>query len=213
MATEAADIVNRALAEISAGPYVTDMYDGSPQARVALRVYGQTRDELLRSKVWPFARRSLMLTVLKRATVPPPLVLSVNNWSSAQPPPPWLWEYAWPSDCLELRYIRLPPFAVTGGDANVEPAPILFTIANDTPAGGGSAVKVILCNIPFALAHYTARVTEPDAWEAIFTEALVDALAKKFSIALAKVQQPIELMKEKLVETIGTVEMGDDIRT
>lgn len=211
--TDAADICNRALGQIGYVPFIADMYEGSRASRLALRIYGHTRDDLLRSKDWPFARRTAgPLTVLKRAVIPPPLVLGVNNWTNAQPPPPWEWEYAYPADCLYLRYIRLPPFQTTKGDANVEPTPNLWVIVNDTPIGSTIPQKVILANIPFAIAHYTGRITDPDTWEPMFTQALIDQLARRFTLGLASPQMAVEMEKLETIEGQTTATMADEKR-
>jgi hypothetical protein len=173
------DLVNQALDLAGYPKPVADLYEGSTAAKVALRHFGQTRDDLLRSHYWDFARRTVVLSVIKAATNPPSGV-----WNETQPPPPWGFSYAWPCDCIQLRYVQSSPAQI--GDA-LNPQPNLFTIGSDFPTTTSTtASKVILCNIQSALATYTAQVTDPNQWEPGFTEAMVSALAKKFTVELAK---------------------------
>ncbi len=179
------DICNIALDEIGYPKHIGDIYEGSPAARVALEFYGQTRDELLRARDWSFSRKVAALTLLKG---PPPDggYNLTQPWSIYYPIPGFLYEYTYPSDCVDLRAIISPP----GVMPDLDPVPALWRIDYDaTPVISGSsaigpAAKVILCNQTFAMAVYRARVTNPALWEPGFMAALIAALAKKFAKAL-----------------------------
>ena len=73
------------------------IWEGSPASRVALEVYGQTRDALLNNEDWPFARRAVGLALLKTAPVGGYAGLP---WTNAYPPPQWIYEYAYPDACI-----------------------------------------------------------------------------------------------------------------
>lgn len=173
--TSATDVVNAALVRIGKDS-IGNLYDGSREAQLALAIYGQTRDEQLRLFDWGFAERSVSLAVLKTAPVGgyiPPKV-----WTPAYPPPNWIYEYAYPSDCLKVRALMRTAFIIPV----FNPSPVIFEIANDNAMA--PPAKVILCNIGSAQLVYTGRITDPNLWEADFTEALIAALARRLTPGL-----------------------------
>lgn len=181
------DILNQALVEIGFARPIGDIYEGSQAAIIGLEIYSQTRDEVLRHDDWPFARRTIPLTLIKTAFVPP-----VAAWDESQPPPPWRFSYLYPVDCIFLRYLRRSPFGYAGGEAGpgtFEPLPTRFAIASDPPGVGLAPEKVILSDLENPLGTYTAKVTDPAQWEPLFQSSLVKALATKFAIRLGNIQQ------------------------
>lgn len=174
----AADIVNVALARIGWKQPIANLYDGSAAAQVSLNVYGQTRDEMLRKVDPGFSQRNVAMTLLK--SMPPGgYIHGVSPWNPATNPPiGFLFEYAYPDDCLKVRAVRPAPLFFP----NVDPQPYTFSIANDnyyTPPQ-----RVILCNAENALLVYTGRVTDPAAMDVGFIEALTEALGEKLAAAL-----------------------------
>src|ERR1700761_6202888 len=121
-----ADMINLALGRIGFKDRVGSLYEGSFAAKQALDLYSQTRDEMMRAVDYGFAERNIQMTLLKRAPVggyvPP------NLWNpTVNPPVPWVFEYAYPDDCLKVRAIKpLPAFVM-----DFDPQPVVFTIAND----------------------------------------------------------------------------------
>jgi|SRR6202167_2323494 len=170
------EICNLALRRI-AYPYpIGNIYEGSPAARVAVEIYGQTRDELLRSADWDFARQAVGLTLLKTAPVGG---YGATPWTPTNPPPPWIYEYAYPVGCLLIRSVRPTPAVIPEFD----PQPNVFVLGND--ASLSVPTKVILTNLPYAQAVFTAQITDPTQWQVSFVEALIAALATRFQLALA----------------------------
>ncbi len=173
-----ADVVNLALAGIGHRDRIGSIYEGSAAAKQSLDIYSQTRDEMMRTVDYGFAERNVDLTLLKSAPVngyfPP------NQWNGTNnPPPPWLFEYGYPSDCLKVRAIKAAPLFVIDYD----PQPIVFNVVNDsfyTPSR-----KVILCNVENALLTYTGQVTDPTVWEADFVEAFAAELGRRLAPTLA----------------------------
>lgn len=191
--TSPEDIVNAALVRIGWKKSIGSLFDGSDESSAALNIYGQTRDEQLRLFDWGFAERNAALSLLKLAPVGgynPPLV-----WSSAYPILPWVFEYAYPSDCLKVRALRTTSVFIPEFD----PAPVVFRIANDN--GYAPSKKVILCNIQNAICVYTGQVTDPSLWEASFTESLIAALADRLSPALANLQTKQASEQDEAIET------------
>jgi hypothetical protein len=173
----AADIVNDALVRIGYKKLVGELQDGSEAAQLALAIYGQTRDELLRGGDWGFAQGDVTLTLLKSAP-PGGYVPGYSNWSSQYPPLPWLFEYAYNDDMIQVRSIRPQSIFVP----NFDPQPHTFNIANDssyTPAK-----KVILTNVQDAICTYTRQVIDPTTWEPDFAEAFAEELGERLAAGL-----------------------------
>ena len=176
--TSPSGMINLSLARIGKKQFIGSLYEGSEAAQVALRIYGETRDEMLRAYDWGFAERNTNLTLLKQAPIggyfPP------NVWNPAtNPPPPWAFEYGYPVDCLKVRSVKPVPMFVQ----NFDPQPNVFAVENDsnyTPAQ-----KVILCNVPSAMLVYTGQITDPSTWEADFIDGLAGKLGLRLAPALA----------------------------
>lgn len=183
----AADVLNLALRRIGYRLRVGTLYDGSLAGKMALDCYAQTRDEVLRAGAgpngeWPFAERNVSATLLKSAPTTgyvPPTV-----WNPATNPcsPNFLFEYAWPADCLKVRAVKPINLFVL----NFAPQPNLFAVANDnafTPPQ-----RVILSNVANASICYTGQVTDPNTWPNDFTSALADALGEALAPILANLE-------------------------
>lgn len=175
MAISPEDVVNQALRRIGHPTPVGYLLEGTPAARAAVEVYGQTRDNLLRDADWDFARQSALL--VQQKTAPVGGYGYANPWTSAFPPVPWLYQYAYPTGCLMVRSVRPTPTLLL----SFRPQPNIFVIADDptvTPS------KVILTNLAGAVAVYTGQIIDPTLWNASFTEALIAALATRLQAAL-----------------------------
>lgn len=173
-----ADMVNLAAGRIGFADRIGSIYEGSKLAKQAMDIYSQTRDEMLRAVDYGFAERNVSMTLLKQAPAggyfPPNVWNGTNN-----PPPPWVFSYTYPDDCLKVRSVKPIPLFVMDFD----PQPNVFTIENDqyfTPSR-----KVILCNVPQAMLVYTAQVTDPTVWEADFIEAFAPELGRRLAPVLA----------------------------
>jgi hypothetical protein len=96
-----ADIANQALDSIGWINEIGDLQDGSREARVILRNYAPTVEEISRAAHWNFCRRQAQLTLLQDATQQslPPVGTGTPGMGL------WIYEYAWPIDCLKARYV------------------------------------------------------------------------------------------------------------
>jgi hypothetical protein len=199
-----ADAVNVALVRIGwKGGEIGNLYDGSEAAMVALNIYGQTRDELLRSHAWDFAQRTISLSLLKAAPVGG-YVPGFTPWDpTTDPPIPWLFEYAYPEDCIKIRAVKPVPIFLP----NFDPLPNVFSTANDndfTPAR-----EVILTNVENSLCIYTARVTDPTTWTADFTNSFIDALGESLAPALTSLDAAkLEAAEGGASVTMAKMEQG-----
>ncbi|MDP1753687.1 MAG: hypothetical protein Q8L22_29925 [Reyranella sp.] len=77
-------------------------------------------------------------------------------------PTGWTFRYALPTDCIRL--LRIVPASPEAGSARFEVA-------------GDATSRFVLCDEPAAEAVYTARVDDPNLYDAGFASALVDQLA------------------------------------
>lgn len=194
-----ADILNFTLTRIGyKGDRVGSLYEGSPAAKVALDIYAQVRDEMLRNGDWGFAERNVNMTLLKQAR--PGGYFPPNPWDGTQnPPPPFLFEYAYPDDCLKVRAIKSVPLFVM----NFDPQPVVFRIENDqyyTPSR-----KVILCNIADAQLVYTGQVTDPLLWEADF----LDAFSAELGLRLAPTLANMDVAKFEAADSANSTAKAD----
>lgn len=183
MANSMINIVNMSLDAIGYSKHISEFYEGSPAARVALEVFAQTRDELIQSGDWTFAFAEVNL-----------------NLNGQLPVSPWAYEYSYPPDCVRIRYIK--PGVVAGGALrDNDPQPVLFRSFNDQriPA------QAILCDVNPAALVYSRSITDPSQWDDGFTQAYIAALAEKLAFGLA-VQA--EIIKARVGLSARDIEAG-----
>lgn len=194
------DLCNQALRRVGYHTPIGWIYEGSPAARAAVELYGQTRDNLLGSRDWDFARQAVTLLLLKTAPVGG---YGLTPWSTAYPPVPWIYEYAFPANCIQVRSVRPTPVMIPEFD----PKPNIFVAANDAALGQ----KVVLTNLANATAVITRQLTDPAQWDdANFVEALVDALAVQFQQAFAGDPNMVKLraVQEQIAEGVADTRRG-----
>lgn len=157
-------IANLALSAIGTRSSIASFTEGSAEANAIALHYTPALEAVLQAARWNFARKQALLTLLNDATLNQPV------------PTPWVYEYAYPSDCTQGRYL-MPSVQVASGAVVGTPAiptalgPAvrwLIGIDNDS---NGNAVQVILTNQPQATFVYTARVTNPNLFDGQFVEA------------------------------------------
>lgn len=160
------------------------------------------------------------LVTLSAATTSSQTAVSITfTPTSYQPvPQPWVYEYAYPNDCLKAREI-LPLIpsqqinqqifgtpnngTVNGngwGTMNRQPV-IRFLISNDLI--GTQNQTVVLTNQPNAILVYTYEVTDPSKYDPDFVYALAGRLASRISIALSGDKQ-LTTLALKTAEDIVT---------
>lgn len=211
------DIANRALSEVGTRSEIASLSEDSNEARAVSLHFAPTRDTLLRMAPWNCATNTNLLALICAAPgTPENPTLVAATWTKGTPPPPWAYEYAYPSDCLRPLWII--PQQATGFPGGIPittaiigsapqfwtGAPVRFKVAIDQIGSdglptdvGGSDTKIILTNQQQAIITYIKRVTAPDIWDPIFQDAFVASLAMKLTIsltgdkALAKLKQEI----------------------
>jgi len=201
--TSEVDIANRALSAIGTRSQIASLDEGSNESIQVKLLLEPLRDEVLRLAPWNCAHNFVNLALICAAPgTPENPTPGTTQWQRGIPPPPWSFEYAYPSDCLRPLYI-VPQFstgfasgvpittAVTGGaPAFWNGPPVRFKVAIDQigqdgrPADGGADTRVILTNQEQAILCYNRRVINPDVWDDQFQQALVAALGGRLAIAL-----------------------------
>lgn len=183
---------------------------------------------MLRLAPWSFATATVQGALIAAApgtpenpngTSPIPLVpLSMADPAGSTPSQivSWLYEYAWPRDCVRLRQVKYPcdqpgynngvvqfwPGMVSASIFASELVDISMQnrashrIAMDHDAFG-NRIKVILSNIEGALIIYTAFVDDPDLWDDEFSEAFTYYLGAHLTGALIGDKQVDKAMLEK----------------
>lgn len=189
-------ICNEALQRAGTRSNIAALTEASPEAEACNLIYAATRDELLGMAMWNFSRKTAYLSLLKSAPgTPSNPTASANQWTTDYPSPPWLYEYAYPSDCIRVHkviqqlqnyYVGVP---LTSNGMGIYPFFLgpgaEFQVAYDTDADG-NPMQVILTNQYQAIGIYTVRVTVSDIYDQGFKQALVAALAAKLSLALVQ---------------------------
>lgn len=110
------DVCNRALALAGARATITALNDGSNEANNCNLIYAKVRDQILGMAPWNFTRKTAYLNLLKtQPGTPESYTQNANQWTPSFPPPGWLYEYAYPSDCVFMRFIVPQANAALGG--------------------------------------------------------------------------------------------------
>lgn len=172
------------------------MTEASTEARQCNLIYADTRDEVLSMAFWNFARKTDSGALIKSAPGTPSNTDAPNaTWSAIYPAPPWLFEYTYPSDCLQVRFLQPQPQMGYAGTVPMQSAelglysapvlgeqfpPIPFICGIDQN-DNDEDINVVLTNQYQAILVYTRRVTDTNIFSSQFTQALVSALAAKLA--------------------------------
>src|ERR1700749_4046 len=184
-----------------------DLEEGTAEAQVCLRAYGECLKQLLRAAPWDFARKQAPLTLLADASGNTPLVGTIV-------PQGWIYEYTYPVDCAKMRFIpaNFANLAANIPSSNIEISPVppipglaqqpigmrgrptRFLVASDfnypIPAGpqpwdvpgvSPQGRTVILSNVREAQAVYTAQMDYSSVWDSLFRSAFVAYLASEIA--------------------------------
>lgn len=226
--TSPVDIANRALSSIGTRSQIADFSEDSNEAREVKLLFDPLRDEILRLAPWNCCFNYANLSLICSAPgTPENPTTGQNTWDKGIPPPPWSYEYAFPSDCLRAVFV-VPQFttgftsgvpittAVTGGaPAFWNGPPVRFKVGVDQigplgkPDPSGEDTKVIWTNQEQAILAYCRRVTNPDVWDDQFQQALVAALASRLVFALTGDKGLAQLKQGEANQYITLARQGD----
>jgi hypothetical protein len=204
------DLVNRALLGVGARANISTMTENSTESNAANILFQPTFEQLGRTANWNCLRKQTNLTLLKAAAGTPE---NADGTVLPIPPQPWLYEYAYPTDCLRVRYI-LPTFTSLSSVA----AP-LFPVANSaattySSAGGqlpfavnydtdvnGNPYVSILTGVAGAQVVYTVNAANPNIWDSQFQAAFVASLGA-FLVPALSLNMPLMQMMARAAERL-----------
>ena len=126
--------------------------------RAAISALDENSTEARTVSIWYAATRDTLLRAHDWNFARRRVMLAVQGVA----PTGWTFRYALPTDCIRLLRLSL---------VNAEMGSVRFEVAGD------STSRFILCDEPAAEAVYTARVDDPNLYDAGFASALVDQLA------------------------------------
>lgn len=155
MSTSDIRICNLALGALGTRSRIVSLTENTEEARQCALWYEQTRDALLQGTDWNFCRKRVVLSRLDAAS------------------DVWAYVYAYPSRCLQLRFLQTasrtddkPPYEVALAEVN------------------GTDVPAVMSDVAEAVAVYTAAVTDPNLFRPLFVRALAWTLAANISHAI-----------------------------
>jgi hypothetical protein len=180
-------ICNRALLSVGARAQISSVSpsDGSVEADACSVLFTPTFEALARTAQWNCLGAQTTLSMLMAAQGTPE---NPNGTTLPLPPTPWLYAYAYPSDCLDIRYVVPSLPSSTGSTA---PATTINNSAGTwLPSGGqipyvvttvrdpntNTNIEVILTNQSQAQAVYTTSQVNPAGWDSLFQQAMVASL-------------------------------------
>lgn len=188
-------VCNQALAAVGTRSTITSLLEQSNEAIACNQIYDSTRLRTIRGAPWGIAKKFEQLTLWKAAPgTPQNPNANPSVWTPAYPPPPWLYSYLYPSDCLWMRFL-IPQWNFQPTGVNIFPqgnlgyftgydGPVVkYSIATDVDESGNQ-IKVILTNQPDAIACYNRDVPDTNVWDPDFLDAIVFALAAQLTQTL-----------------------------
>lgn len=187
MPTSVIDICNLALLRLGHDE-ITSLNEKSKEARYCSRFFDRTRRATLRSHPWNWAERFATLSLLN---------LTVTDYD---------YVYALPTDCLRVIQVVNPVMAIRASSPSlrVDPgAQIGYEIRSIEGAG-----KVLVTSQADAEIRYVADITDPNAFDEQFIDALAHRLASEMAVPLAG--KP-SLQKSELQLFILTLNEGKTI--
>lgn len=99
-------VANRALQKMGTRTTLTTLVENSNEAIQINLCLESRRDELLRMAPWNCAFNFNLLTyITSQPGTPENANSTATTWSKGLPPPPWIYEYQYPVDCLAACYI------------------------------------------------------------------------------------------------------------
>lgn len=206
--TSPIEICNQALAAVGTRTTIASLDEGSNESIQCNLQYNSTVDTVLRSAQWGFARRVVTAALLKTAT-------GASPWTSDQPPPPWRYQYAYPSDCIMLRYVTGQEWAGTGtpifsSDYQYDTTPAQpAKWAKMLDVVDGVESQTICTNAPLAIFCYTRRIEDPSQFDSLAVQALINGLASQICFALTGDKALAKGLAEQANNTILQARLAD----
>lgn len=231
---DVADVLNQALDMVGWSEMIGDPEEGTHHAQVALRAYRLGRQQVLRAANWSFARKQAPMTLLADASGNTPDVglLVPFNWTYEYRLPTDAlrmrfipWNYSNQASQVPTGNYQIPSTPLVDGLGQIPPGtpmvPAKFQIATDqnylppSPPTDQAGVSpqgqtVVLTNVRYAQAVYTADMLYPSIWDALFRAAMVAYIAVECSLPVWAKKDPkmgllmrdknIPILRDKLQE-------------
>lgn len=186
MAISSVAICNLALDAAMCRSSISAIGEASAEGQACARHYEPALEAVLRSVHWNFARKQTTLSLLKDAMRRQPP--GVPAHLPRDVPEPWLFEYAYPSDCLLARAV-MPhmrrdadgvPISTDGGWVPPQPQMPMtrFLVSQDNDVSG-NPIAVVLTNVPRAVLVYTCRISNTNLFDSMFVDAFTLYLASR----------------------------------
>jgi len=224
MADSVINICNRALSQIAETQSIQSISPPDANSIAATQCalwYDTMRQRLLRAAPWGFARTQLTMTQIG------------DLYPDGTSPFPFLWAYAYPSDCIKMRYVLPQPLPNqnSGADPPLTGAAFIgptlrpsrrnrFLVQSlpspnaATPNAEGATQRAVVTNVLNAIGVYTQDVTNPDQFDQLFTGALEASLSYKLCIPLSgnvAMQKGFQEAAEAALLTARTVDGNEAI--
>lgn len=207
--TDQLSIANRALLSVGARAQISSLSpsDGSPEGNAVTTLWQPTFEALARTAQWNCLRQQVTLSLLAAASGTPE---NVDGTTLPSPPQPWLYQYAYPSDALTIRWIV--PSLPSSTGSSVPSTTISNAAGTWLPNGGqiqyqisqikdvnNSPILIILTNQSQAQAVYTVNQPNPAAWDSLFQAAMVASLGA-FLVPALSLSMPLMQLAIKTAE-------------
>lgn len=180
------DIANRSLLAVGARTTISgaSISDGSVEGNAVSVLWQPTFEQLARSAHWNCLTRQILLSLIQAAQGTPENPLGTTL---PLPDSPYLYGYALPADCLDVRFIvpslptsvagTIPATTLNNSSMTWLPAggQIPYEVRSDLDANGNPIV-VILTNQSQAMMVYTVNQSNPQLWDSLFQAAMVASL-------------------------------------
>lgn len=188
-------LANRSLLMVGARAQIASLSEASTESDAIAVLYEPTFQQLARTAPWDCLRQQQALSLIAAAAGTPE---NLNGTDYPIPPVPYLYQYAYPSTCLQIRYL-LPPFTnstptgtiplstamIGAGWGNIGlPGQIFYAVAYDTDESN-NPITTILTNLSQAQAVFTVNQSNPVIFDSLFEQALVASLAAYLVPALS----------------------------
>lgn len=212
--TSQLDIANRSLLSVGARVQISSLNpsDNSIEANAISVLWNPTFEALGRAAHWNCFRKQSLLSLVAAAAG---TAENPTGTTTIIPPTPWTYAYAYPSDCLAVRYVV--PSLPAGASGSVPATTIsnsapLFFPNNDGQIDFaistfqdqlGNIITVVLTNQSQAQVVYTANYPNPALWDSQFQAAMVASLAAYLVPALS-LSLPLMQMSIATAERIIT---------
>lgn len=176
-------IYNMAITEAGGRNLLSALSENNRESQLCNLWYTSARDEVFRLTYMPESLTTETLAELAERD------FNVD-WTSADPPPPWKYAYAWPANALGIRRI----FPVEADTTAELPA------SRDFKIGTLEGAKAIFTNVENAAATFTVVAEDPDSWDIHLALAVTYTLAEKLALALTGKPAIAQLLRGKAVE-------------